>query len=99
MYFVYVLKSKKDRNLYIGYSSNLKKRLKSHMNGLVLSTKNRRPLQLIYCEIYIDIKDAKGREIFLKSGSGHKYLKKQLRNYLLKSDRVSSKDLAVEQDV
>ena len=84
MYFVYVLFSQKDRNFYIGYTSNLKQRLSQHKNREVRSTKFRQPLQLVYVEGYVDRDDAKGRELFLKGGSGHKYLKKQLKNFLNK---------------
>ena len=52
VYFIYVLKSLKDCNLYIGCTSNLDKRLQYHDSGNVRSTKNRRPLILIYKECY-----------------------------------------------
>lgn len=81
MYCVYVLQSKKDNKLYIGYTENLENRFSLHLNGRVLSTKNRRPLELIYYEAYTNQQDAKKREVFLKSGSGHRFLKKQLENY------------------
>jgi putative endonuclease len=84
MFFVYILKSKKDEKLYIGYSSNLRERIKAHIQGRVASTKNRRPLIIIYYEAYSDMQDAKNREIFLKSGSGHRFLKNQLRIYFEK---------------
>jgi len=80
MYYVYILYSKKDGKLYIGYTPDLKKRLEKHNKGFVLSTKNRRPLSLIYCECYISERDAKRREIFLKGGKGHNELKIQLEN-------------------
>lgn len=82
MYFVYVLHSLKDKKFYIGFTSNLEKRLARHFQGEVEATKRRLPCHLIYYEAYCDKKDAKGREKFLKGGSGHKYLKKQLKNYL-----------------
>ena len=81
MYFVYILHSKKDNKLYIGYTEDLKNRLSSHTNGKVASTKNRRPLELIYYESYRNQLDAKKREISLKSGSGHRFIKKQMANY------------------
>lgn len=46
------------------------------------STKFRKPLELIYYEAYLNSNDALGREKFLKSGSGHRYLTKQLKNYI-----------------
>lgn len=80
MYYVYLLISEKDKLLYIGYTNNLKNRLLKHNNGFVRATKNRRPLKLIYCEIYIDQNDAKRREKFLKGGKGRNELKVQLQN-------------------
>jgi len=52
-----------------------------HLLGEVPATKSRLPMQLIYYEAYTNKKDAKGREKFLKGGSGHMYLKKQLKYY------------------
>ena len=82
MFFIYILLSLKDKNFYIGFTSNLKQRLNQHSRGEVISTKNRKPLKLIYYEAFISKTDAKKRERFLKSGSGLKFLKKQLVNTL-----------------
>ena len=84
MYYVYVLRSLVDNNLYIGYTANDPvSRLENHNSGNVQSTKFRKPLELIYYEAYLNNNDALGREKFLKSGSGHKYLTKQLKNYTI----------------
>lgn len=84
-YVVYFIESIKwpDRH-YIGYTTDIKKRIKNHNQGIVISTKKFKPWKLIYAELYLDEKDAKGRERFLKSGSGWKFLKKQLKHFLLK---------------
>jgi len=82
MYYVYVLKSGKDQNLYIGFSSDLKKRIDYHRRGLNKSTACRRPLTLVYYESYVSEIDARARERFLKSGRGHEILHKQLENTL-----------------
>ena len=82
-YYVYVLRSQKDKNLYIGFTRNLKDRIKDHNSGRNISTKNRKPLILIYFEGYLNKMDALGREKFLKSGSGMRYLKKQLKHFML----------------
>ncbi|MFH0819782.1 MAG: GIY-YIG nuclease family protein [bacterium] len=63
---MYILKSEKDYNLYIGSTNDLRKRLKEHNNGLVFSTKSRRPFELIYYEAYRSERDARGREKNLK---------------------------------
>ena len=82
MYYVYLLESTIDKSWYIGYSSDLGKRFASHNAGSNKSTKSKRPLKIIYYEAYLDRHDAKGRERFLKSGSGRRFIKKQLSNYL-----------------
>ena len=82
MYFVYLLKSLKDNKFYTGYTKNLENRFSLHTNGKVRSTKNRRPLELIYYEAYKNQLDAKKREVFLKSGSGHRFIRRQITNYL-----------------
>ena len=66
MFYVYILKSKKDKNLYIGSTKDLKKRLVDHNAGRVFLTKLRRPLELIYYEAYKSEKDARRREHNLK---------------------------------
>lgn len=77
MFYVYILKSLLDNKLYTGFSSDLKKRLKDHINGNVDSTKNRRPLELIYYEAYQDKLLALKREKFLKTTKGKQQLRKQ----------------------
>jgi len=66
MFFVYVLKSKKDNSFYIGFAPELEKRLEKHNQGLVKSTKNIRPMELIYFEGYKSKTDALIREKRLK---------------------------------
>ena len=83
MYYVYLLESKSNSSWYIGFSSDLKKRLQNHLSGSGGQTTSRqKDWKVIYYEAYISKDDAIGREKFLKSGSGHKYLKKQLKHYL-----------------
>ena len=84
MYYVYVLQSLKDHKLYTGFSIDLRKRMSFHNKGLNKSTKYRRPLKLIYYEAYTDQRDARRREIFLKSGRGREVLSRQLEHCLIK---------------
>ncbi len=81
MYYVYVLQSESDHGLYIGYTANLRRRLKQHQAGEAFATSYRRPWRLIYYEAYREVLDAQGREEFLKSGSGRKFLAKQCRHW------------------
>jgi putative endonuclease len=68
----------KDRRFYVGFTTNLGLRLTDHSSGKSTSTKNRRPLKLLYYEVFINKADAKAREVFLKSGFGRNQLKKAL---------------------
>ena len=73
--------SERDNNLYTGSTKDLKRRLNEHYKGLVSSTKNRRPLKLVYYEGCIEEEDARRRERYLKSGPGKKYLKNRLKKF------------------
>jgi putative endonuclease len=81
VHYVYVLRSLKDRNFYTGYTTDLRQRVADHNAGKARTTRHRRPLELIYYEAYLLPKDAKARELFLKSGSGKRYIRKQLSHY------------------
>ncbi len=83
MYCTYVLQSKKDMKLYVGYTKNIKLRFEQHSKGLVLSTKNRRPLKLIYCETCTHQQDATKREKYLKTHYGKMFLKNRLKSYFM----------------
>ena len=80
MYYVYVLRSLKDRELYVGRTGDLKQRLLDHNKGKVSSTKDRRPLRCIYAEVCNNMKDAVYREKYLKTSWGKRYLKHRLKN-------------------
>jgi putative endonuclease len=80
-YYIYVLLSEKDNQFYTGYTSDLNNRLMLHNNGKVESTKNRRPLKLIYWEGCLNQQDATRREKYLKSGNGKIYLRNRLSNF------------------
>ena len=83
MFYVYVLKSLKDKQTYIGSSSDLKRRLKEHGAGKATSTKPRLPLKLLYYEAYLSEKDARHREHNLKLKSrAFAQLKKRLEDTL-----------------
>ena len=83
VFYVYVLRSETDAGFYIGFSSNLTKRLRDHENGAAFATSYRGPWKVIYYEAYLDRDDALGRECYLKSG--RRFLKSQLSSYLKKN--------------
>lgn len=96
MYYVYVLENQSDKSWYIGFTSDVDTRLKYHNEGKGGKTTAQKLYNIdknsqnevkgkwkrIYCEIYLNKKDALGREKFLKSGSGRRFLKKQFKHYL-----------------
>jgi len=73
MDYVYVLRSKKDGDLYIGSTTDLRGRIAQHNNQKVFSTKHRIPFELVYCEAYKDICDARERESKLKLRGNTRY--------------------------
>ena len=81
-YYVYVLQSLKDNRLYTGYTENLKLRFEEHQKGRVESTKDRRPLSLIYFEGCLNRGDAMHREKYFKTYLGKMFLKNRLKSYL-----------------
>ena len=81
-YYVYVLQSRTDNQFYIGYSTNIKRRLVEHNSGLNFSTKSAIPWDLIFFEGYRNINDAKRREKYLKTNEGSKTLKRMIKEYI-----------------
>lgn len=84
MFYVYILFSELDNQLYTGFTPDLKSRFKAHTQGFVKATKHRRPLRLIYYESYEEELDARRREKYLKGGNGRGELKIQLKTVLTK---------------
>ena len=83
MYCVYVLKSEKDKRLYIGVTNDLKRRLSEHNAGDTKSTKHRGPFALVYCEVYRSKSDALIRERKLKQfKNSYKELVKRIKSSL-----------------
>ncbi len=66
MYYLYILKSKKDNQLYVGSTTDLRRRLSEHNSGMVASTKSRAPFELRYYEAFHTENDARKREASLK---------------------------------
>lgn len=88
MYFVYILKSKKNDSLYIGFTKNLNKRIDQHNNGENISTKKNIPWGCIYFEGYFSKEDAMVREDNLKIfGKAYGQLKRRIKNSLLMLER------------
>ncbi|MBI2263472.1 GIY-YIG nuclease family protein [Candidatus Berkelbacteria bacterium] len=79
MYYVYALKLN-NKDLYIGYTTDLKKRLRYHRDGKSRFTKLYRPFKLVYYESYLSKEDATKREYYLKTGQQREILKERIKN-------------------
>jgi len=86
MFYMYILQSAVDDELYIGSTNNLQKRFREHNQGLVQSTKSRRPFLLVYYEAYRAEDDAREREDQLKQrGQARTQLKRRINASLLQN--------------
>ena len=89
-FYVYILQSFKNKELYIGYTKDLRKRLEKHNQGLNFSTKKYLPWRLIHYEAYLNKNDARRREKYLKTSQGSRLLKRMLKEYLY-SEKFNSR--------
>ncbi|MBI3985968.1 MAG: GIY-YIG nuclease family protein [Lentisphaerae bacterium] len=79
---VYVLRSHHDGGLYIGFTTDMDRRLDEHNSGKSPSTAPRRPFELVFCEFFLVKGDAQRREEYLKTSSGRRALKLMCRETL-----------------
>ncbi|NWK84910.1 GIY-YIG nuclease family protein [Staphylococcus sp. GSSP0090] len=74
-HFIYIVKCK-DGSLYTGYAKDIEKRIAKHNNGQGAKyTKIRRPVQLVYQEMFDTKSEALKREYEIKTFSRQKKLK------------------------
>ena len=85
-YYVYVLFSLKDGKKYTGYTRDLPSRFEAHQSGKIISTKHRRPFELIYFEGCLNQQDALKREKYLKTHYGKMFLGNRLKSYFTGRD-------------
>lgn len=76
MYYVYILKSLKDKGFYIGCTKNIEKRILEHNKGKTSSLRSRRPLMVVYTEKHDNVNTAYAREKEIKSYKGGNEFKK-----------------------
>ena len=81
-FYVYVLLLS-NNDLYVGYTTDLKRRIPEHERGGVQSTRFKLPVELIHCEAYALETDARRRERFLKTTEGKRLLRQQIRDILV----------------
>ena len=90
MFYTYILQSKKNGEMYIGYTSDLKRRVKEHNQGLNFSTKRYIPWEIIYYEACIEQSDAIRRERYLKTTQGNRLIKRRMRDYLYNKKNLTN---------
>ena len=79
MHYVYLLRLKNDK-IYTGSTPNLKNRLREHKEGKCKSTKNLRPIKLLWYCVFSKRLVAKRFENYLKRGSGQTFRNKHFLN-------------------
>jgi putative endonuclease len=90
MFYIYILQSQKNKELYIGYTSDLKRRLEEHNQELNFSTKRYSPWDIIYYEACKEESDARRREKYLKTTQGGRLIKRRIKDYLYKSKNLTN---------
>ena len=78
MYYVYILKSQKDKTRYIGVTTDLERRLQEHNSGSVQYSRSKRPYRLVWYCVFTSKQKAYNFEQYLKSSSGYAFTKKRL---------------------
>ncbi len=87
MFYVYVLNSIKYRELYIGSTNDLRRRIIEHNRGKVESTRDKKPYRLVYYEAYGIESDARRREKMLKlRGQARNQLKLRIKDTLAQNE-------------
>ena len=80
MFYVYVLRSADGKDLYYGFSSNLKQRFETHQR-----MRKHAGWKLIYYEAYLDEQYARDRERMLKQyGAARDHLKQRISRSISK---------------
>ncbi|MBU3927128.1 MAG: GIY-YIG nuclease family protein [Bacteroidetes bacterium] len=74
MYYIYAIVSEVDQRIYVGFTTDVERRLKEHNSGKTTSTKGYRPWNILVVEEVTNREEARRREKYLKSGVGKEYL-------------------------
>ncbi len=82
MYYVYLLKSLESGKCYVGLTSDLKRRLKEHLDNKVWTTSRMGEIKLVFYEAFLSDDDARRRERYLKTTKGRSTLRLMLRESL-----------------
>ena len=87
MFYVYMLRSGKSGRLYLGWTTDLRRRLCQHNMGQSRATRGRGPYEVLYYEAYRHREEAMAREQSLKK---HPNVLKQLKKGLVRTLAMAS---------
>ena len=77
-YYVYILKSINFDKYYVGYTTNINRRLNEHNSKSQIYSKNYAPWDLVTYTSFTNKQKATNFETYLKSHSGRAFLNKHL---------------------
>ena len=80
-FYVYILQSLKDFSFYVGQCDDLDRRMSKHFDGMSKYTSGKRPLRLVYFEIYKNRTDVIKRENEIKNKKSRKYIEWLIREW------------------
>jgi putative endonuclease len=80
-FYVYILQSQKDFSFYVGQCDDLDRRMSKHFDGLSKYTAGKRPLRLVYFEVFTSRIQAIKREKEIKKMKSRKYIEDLITNW------------------
>ena len=81
IFYVYILQSLKDFSFYVGQCDDLDRRMSKHFDGMSKYTSGKRPLRLVYFEVYRSRTAAIKRENEIKNKKSRKYIEWLIREW------------------
>ncbi len=88
-YYVNILKSLIAEKSYVGFTENLKRRIKEHNSGKSHFTKKYKPWELVYTEEFDDKTTAIRREKYFRSSVGRRKIKVIFNAPVAQKDRAA----------
>ena len=80
-FYVYILQSLKDFSFYVGQCDDLDYRMSKHFDGMSKYTSSKRPLRLVYFEVFKTRTEALKREKEIKKMKSKKYIVRLLSEW------------------
>lgn len=82
MFYVYILKTEYNNELYVGCTKDLKHRIEEHNSRKVISTKSKIPYTLIHYEAFLNKHDTSRTRTVSKDWLGQKIYQKEFKTFL-----------------